>query len=76
MDCVGASLGMLKIITKRCNTYSSVTKDGFHGIWLHFRRARVQLYARIQARKCYIKSFERLKVSTATAVSRLSPRLL
>ena len=24
--------------------------------FIHFRRVRVQLYARIQARKCYIKS--------------------
>ena len=37
-------------------TLHKLTEDGFHGIWLHFQRARVQLYARIQARKCYIKS--------------------
>ena len=33
--------------------------DGFHGVWLHFRRARVGFSAvvcKIQASKCYIKS--------------------
>ena len=49
MNCVGVSLGMLKTVTKEVQYFmeNSFTK---------FRRARVQLYSKIQARKCYIKS--------------------
>ena len=30
--------------------------DGFHGAWLHFRRARVAQLLKIKARKCYVES--------------------
>ena len=33
--------------------------NGFHGVWLHFRRARFEVSAavcKIQASKCYIES--------------------